>query len=127
MLKKELAIELEETVAKISRAQAELNRPSEDSVTFSICGISKDSIRSLIKLYLKDKEIVFNENNSIAELLHLAIQIDPSFAHLDLSGVACNQIPNNQCNGRYCLSTAQVNRCLETVDEVKKMVLKKIS
>ena len=111
----------------LKMSETELNRPNEDVVTLSVCIGARQSLSTLMRIYLLSKSIDKNEDKSIDELLDQCKKVDADFINIDLSGILCKEMNTAECDGKYCLSHERVSVCLKIANQVKTIVLNKLS
>ncbi len=125
---------------KLYIAENELLRPSEDSVTFTVCHTSNGAIReylvSLIAynytLEFPGEDMVIDtlkkiENWNIEFLKDYATMLDPRFAILDFTPLNCSGLEKEDSSEKYCLSVDTVRKCAVIAREVEKLVTEYIN
>lgn len=126
MLTSEIKKSLKKTVSELRTAEHELNRPSEDVVSLSVCLTARNSMSSLMRLFLLSKNINHNEGKSLSDLLGQCINIDRRFEDISLDKIACNNLNHSECENKYCLSTQRVTDCISVANKLKTLVLNKL-
>jgi hypothetical protein len=127
MVTTEIRNSLKYVIGHMKQAEHELNRPDEDVVTLSVCLDARNSMHSLIRIYLLCNGISNNEDMSLDALLDLCRKTDSSFSAIDMSHVVCRQLNTAACEGNYCLSHEQVRNCMNTANKLKSIVLHKLA
>lgn len=117
---------LKKAVENLRIAEFELNRPSEDVVTLSVCLKARQYMSAMMQLFLSSKLINHKEGESLESLLNLCKAVDPQFESINFSTVFCCELNNIECENSYCLSLEKVNNCIETANRVKLIVLNNI-
>jgi len=119
----EILTSLKKALAGLEIAEFEMNRPHEDVVSMSVCYGARQSLISLLQLYLEGENLTPSKN--IKELYNECLKRDNRFAGINLTSIRCNEIHNEDCEGRYCLSVDKVSECVKVAKEVKTLVLEK--
>jgi hypothetical protein len=140
MISKNILDLLETAGQKLTFVERELSRPSEDSVTFSVCHFSNNAIREfLVSLIAYNYSLEFpREDLLIDTLKHLekwdvdflieyCAKLDPSFADLDISTLNCSSLEKDEQDEIYCLGLDKVRNCATTARKIEKMVSNFIS
>jgi hypothetical protein len=106
-------------------ANNELNRPSEDTVTFCACQSSKNAAMVFLQSYLREKNVKNIFNNSLQNLLAECCKIDKEFKSIDISCFGC-KTHDETCVESYCLDIKKVNECFELAKVIEEFVLAKL-
>lgn len=117
---------LKKAVQNLQLVEFELNRPSEDVVTLSVCLKARQYMSAMMQLFLSGNLIDYKEGESLDSLLNLCKAVEPEFESINLSKVFCCELNSTECENSYCLSLEKVNDCLETANQVKLIVLNNI-
>lgn len=126
MIDTKISASLKEAFAELRIAEQELSRPSEDAVTLSACLGARQSINSMLKMYLLSQSINHSDGKSLTELMDQCKHIDKDFGKIDLSSILCKGMNQDECDGKYCLSTENVNNCVAVANQLKTLVLNKL-
>lgn len=111
---------------KLKIAEDEINRPTEDVVTFSGCLLARQSINAMLQLFLLSKSVNYNYGKSLSELLNKCIEVDNQFASIELNKVICNELNQAECESNYCLSINYVTDCIAVANQLKSLVMNKL-
>ena len=122
MLQHEIKLSLTHALEQLEQAKLELNRPSEDVVTVSVCMASKEAVGSLLKAFLVYKGVAFTAQQSLNDLLNLCKKSESKFNSIDLSELYCTHLSSTECKGKYCMPLENVQHCFSVVDTVKQLV-----
>jgi hypothetical protein len=135
MINKHIKDLMELALNKMNFAEKELARPSEDSVTFTVCHSANNAIREFLvsliafnyAMEFPEEEIVLDtlrtiENWDIDFLKEYAAKLDPRFAGLDLTNLNCAGLEKEYASEVYCLSIETVRKCAKIAREVEIMV-----
>ncbi len=120
----EILTSLKKALASLEIAEFEMNRPHEDVVSMSVCYGARQSLISLLQLYLAGENSAPSSN--IKELYNECLKRDNRFASIDLTSIRCNDIQHEECEGRYCLSVDKVSECVTVAKAVKELLLEKL-
>ncbi len=123
MVTKEIRELLKQAITDLSIAEYEINRPTRDSVTLSACLCARQSMKSMMRLFLLTHSINHNESTSLKELINQCIQVDKQFASIDISNINCSELNHAACDGMYCLSLENVSDCIGAGNKMKAIVL----
>jgi len=118
-LKQKSEILKQKALKKIAIANAELMKPQEDVVSFSICLNSKLAMQQLLESYLLKNNIQIKKQESLALLLERCIILNPKFTTIDLSNVNCR---NNTTNKNYCSDVSKVGSCLKVTKQIESLL-----
>ncbi len=99
----------------------ELARPKEDIVGMSVCGITKNTIGNLLRLYLNGRNIQVRDGESTNEMMKTCIAENKDFAQFDLSPLACRCDPSNDSMS-YCIGEESIYSCFKLLESIKKFV-----
>ena len=111
---------LQKAAARLDAAGSELNRPSEDVVTISVCQQSKIIIGDLLKAFL----LLNGKSTEAADLESMrrsCAAIDKRFEKPDLSCMSCHPTLTRG-DEQYCTGLERVQSCMEIANEVKELV-----
>lgn len=104
-----------EATKKLNEAKAELFKPAEDFVSYSVCKNSQFAIENYIKGYLISHKVKLDGNETIAILYDKCLSIDKNFSTIDLSAIGCK---NHPIDSRYCTEINSVSACFDTADSI---------
>lgn len=127
MLSRDYKDLIKETLSQLKYAEGELNRPSKDVVSISVCNSSRESMKAIMHVYLLSKGISVDTKNSIRDFLDLCIHEDKEFATIDMTCIGCQHMDYKACESKYCLQYNEVDACLTVANNVKDMVIKKMN
>ena len=127
MVTKEIKTLLKKAISELKIAEYELNRPNEDVVTVSVCLSARQSINSLLRLFLLSKSINHTDGKSLQELLAQCKNSDKQFESIDISTILCNALNHDECENKYCLTTESVTNCFSIANQVKRLVLNRLN
>ncbi|MGP8215744.1 MAG: hypothetical protein ACLQQ4_09300 [Bacteroidia bacterium] len=126
MITNKIKESLKQAITELSIAENELRRPDEDVVTMAVCTTARESMYSLMRLFLLSNNINHTEGKSLVDLLSQCKAIDKQFGAINLSKISCNDMSHEECENKYCLSTLDVNDCISTAKQLKTLVLNKL-
>jgi len=115
-LKQKSEILKQKALKKIANANAELMKPKEDVVSFSVCLNSKLAIQQLLESYLLKNNIQIKKQESLALLLERCVTHNQKFKTIDLSNVDCRYNSNNH---NYCSGLEKVTNCLDVAKQIE--------
>lgn len=118
---------IKETLSQLQYAQGELQRPSKDVVSISVCNTSRESMKAIMHVFLLSRGVNIETRRSIRELMDNCVKVEPDFASISLKGVGCNELDQTACDGKYCMGHEEVDACLTTANKIKDLVLKKMN
>jgi hypothetical protein len=140
MINKNINDLLEVAGQKLAFAEKELSRPSEDSVTFTICHFSNNAIREfLVSLIAYNYSLEYPEDTIVQDtlkvienwdidfLMEYSAKLDARFAGLDISRLNCSSLEKEDQSGTYCLTMDTVKRCNMLARQIESMVKEYIS
>ena len=135
MINKHINDLLEHAENNLLFAEKELSRPSEHTVTITVCHSSNNAIREyLVALIAYNYSLEYPQDELIREslnkikswdinhLVEYASKLDSRFATLDLSNVNCAAIEKENASDVYCLSIDKVRKCSDTAKEIARLV-----
>ncbi len=126
MVTNEIRSSLKQALTELRIAEHELNRPHEEVVTMSVCYSARQSMTSMLRVFLLSHSMNHNEGNSLKNILNQCIKIDDQFSKIDVSAVLCNGMNHDECDGKYCLTVDKVNECVSAANQFKTLVLEKL-
>lgn len=106
-------------------AMNELYRPAEDMVQMAVCLSVKGLLANYLKAYLLYKDVEFEKNLSILQLMKQCKTIDPDFRNINLSPVIC-RAETGEVKEMYCLSSGRIKKCFDAAHSVRELVMEKI-
>ena len=112
---------LQRAASQMENANAELNRPSEDIVTMSVCQLSKDIIADLLRAFLLLHGEMTVKADNLETLRSACATIEPKFNSLNFRSMSCHPTTLNE-DKHYCLDHMNVFRCMGIADRVKILV-----
>jgi hypothetical protein len=117
-----------DAVQKLENVHAELNRPEEDVVSYTICVQVKQSLNGMFRSYLAYKKEVVDEEASLLALFDRCKEHCSDFGFLDISRVICNAgkpYPANEgCLGpTHCMSFEEYHHKVKFATSVRDIVL----
>lgn len=118
---------IKETLSQLQYANGELQRPSKDVVSISVCNTSRESMKAMMRVFLLSHGVNVQTQKSIREFMNHCIAIDKDFSGISLAGIGCQELDQAACNGKYCLAHDEVDACLTTANKIKDLVLKKMN
>ncbi len=127
MVTTEIKNSLRQSLAELTIAENELNRPFEDVVTLALCLTARRSMNTLLQNYLKSKEIAHDKEKSLHDLLSLCRASDKQFDNIDLSKILCNSLNHAQCEDKHCLTYNNVEECISVAKTIKHTVLQQLN
>lgn len=123
MTTNEIINSLKQTLIELRNVEDELNRPLEDVVTLSACYNVRQSMMTMMYLYLHSNSIKNQEGSSLEELLARCISVNKQFADVDLTKILCKEHDHAACTSQYCLTTEKVTHCLIVANQIKGLIL----
>ena len=117
---------LNDMLTQLHHAGEELNRPSNDVVSISVCNVSRESMKAMMRVFLLNHGINILTQKSIREFMDHCIAIDKEFASIDMSCIGCQQMDQKACESKYCMAYHDVDSCLKVTNKIKDLVLKKL-
>ena len=126
MVTNEIRLSLKQAFTELQNAESELNRPHEDVVSLSVCFGARQSLISMLRLFLNVSNSVKNTDSSINDLFNQCVKLDDRFSKIDLSAIRCNEIDHEACEGKYCLEVNKVGECVAAAKQVKLLLLEKL-
>lgn len=118
---------IKETLSQLKYAEGELNRPSMDVVSISVCNSSRESMKGIMRVYLLSKGINIEMKKSIRDFLDHCIETDKDFASIDMACIGCQSMDQKACENKYCMAYNEVDACLTVANKIKDMVIKKMN
>src|ERR1022692_3773011 len=112
---------LKQTVKALKKAEVEINRPNEDVVTLSVCLTARQSMSSMMRIFMLSNSIDHVDGPSLFNLLDQCKTIDAQFESIDLSKMMCKGFNTVECQNKYCLSIQNVSDCVDTANQLKKL------
>ncbi|MGY5851805.1 hypothetical protein [Salegentibacter sp. F14] len=109
----------DEALEKLSQANDEFFRPEEDLVTYSVCKNAQFSIENFLKGYLLQHNVELADCKTLDCLYEKCLDINSSFAKLDLSALQCR---SNAINTRDCSEVPKVSRCLNAANNLEALL-----
>ena len=126
MTKIKIKDSLKQSVKALKKAEVEINRPTEDVVTLSVCLTARQSMSSMMRIFMLSNSINHVDGPSINNLLDQCKTVDKQFESIDLSKMICKGLSTTECQNKYCLSIQNVSDCVETANQIKRLVMKKL-
>lgn len=105
----------------LDNANAELNRPARDIVTFSVCHQSKGIMTDFFRSFLLLHGVNLPAATDLEALRLRCAEIDSRFSTLDLSCMSCHPAKTEHTTA-YCTDLDKVKNCIHIADEVKALV-----
>lgn len=100
----------DEALQKLHQANEELNRPSEDVVSYLVCKNSQVAIENFLKGFLLKNNVDPKDLRTIKSLYQKCLAMDDKFRELDLSGFTCR---SQGSGSRSCSGTSKVSKCYQ--------------
>lgn len=97
-------------------AQEELNRPAEDVVSYMVCRSVRKSISSYLMGFLLKNEVVFDEEETVYDLLKKCQKINNEFSSIDLSPITFTK------DYEYTAEINQMMRGIDLANETKELI-----
>ncbi len=107
--------------SQLENANAELNRPSDDIVTFSVCHRSKGIIADFFRSFLLLHGVQNKNTENLESLRCACATIDLRFSDLELRLMDCHPTKTDD-DHNYCLDINRVKSCIQIADDVKNLV-----
>lgn len=126
MITSEIKNSLKQAISNLKVAENELNRPVADVVTLSLCLTARQSIYSLLQVFLLSKDTKFGTGKSLDFLFNQCKTIDKQFDSINMSKILCNDLNQKECEKEYCLSAHKVTDCISVANQIKFLVLNKL-
>ena len=127
MTTNDITISLKKTFIELRNVEDELNRPLEDVVTLSACYNVRQSMMDMMHLYLQSHSIKNHEGSSLEDLLTRCIKVNKQFSAVDLSKILCKEHDHAACTSQYCLTTEKVTDCLLVANQIKGLLVEKMT
>ena len=118
---------IKETLSQLQYAEGELQRPSKDVVSISVCNTSRESMKAIMRVYLMSKGVNIQAQQSIRDYIDHCAAIDKEFATVDTSCIGCQHMDQKACESKYCLEHDDVDACLTVANRLKDLVLIKMN
>lgn len=123
MVTNEIKTSLKKAITSLEIAEYEFNRPQEDMVALSVCFTARESMNTLMRLFLLSKSVNHNEGKSLSNLLNQCKKLDQQFSSINLSKIYCNDLNHRECEDKYCMATENVTNCITVAKQLKALVL----
>ena len=107
---------------KLEIAKAELLKPAEDLVSFSICKNAQFAVENYLKGYLIKNNVTIDVSETISTLYNKCIAIDENFKEIDLSAIGCRE---QTIDSRYCTEINSVSACFDAADSIDTFLRKR--
>jgi len=104
-----------DAINKLNLASAELNRPEEDVVTYSVCKNSQLAIENYLKGYLLQNSIEASNYKSIDILFDQCVKVNENFKKVNLSDLRCQ---SHKIDSTYCNEVSRVINCHSIADKL---------
>ena len=119
----------------LQRANKELNRPSDDVVTYAACQFSRKALyrflNALAILQSRNKKIILEPNLTLEQLITFCRQHSKDIDDIDFTSLHCKCNPVIDDDGDdeiiYCTSVNKVQYCAELASKVKEIALSEMS
>ena len=118
---------LKHALADLSIGQFELNRPSDHSVTMTVCMTVRQAMHLFLRAYLQSQSLPADANKSLVSLLKQCQKADKQFEAVSLARVSCNDLNQRECESEYCLTAENVTACMDVANKIKSLVLNKLN
>ncbi len=101
-------------------AEKEINRSSEDVVTYGVCHNTRNAVSAYLNAFLvaNGQEA---EDSSPEVLLEKCALMDARFSEVDLSIILC-KLETTEQNDCFCMDPEKVAQCLNLAQQIGKMV-----
>lgn len=116
----EIKAKLEQAHRFLDSAKIEMNRPAEDVVSYMVCRSVRNSVANYLMSYLLKKEVMFNDEESVEELLIKCKQINDDFNEIDLSAITFTK------DYEYSAEIDQMDKCIDLAINTKNLVTNKL-
>lgn len=126
MVTNEIRHALKQALTELHIAEYELNRPLEEVVTMSVCYSARQSLVTMLRLYLMSNNIDQVKGNSLKDVMNQCISIDNQFSKINVSAILCKDLNHEACDGKYCMTVDKVVECVTVANQVKILVLEKM-
>jgi hypothetical protein len=126
MVKSKIKNSLKKVVTELKTAETEINRPHEDVVTLSVCLTARQSMSSMMRIFMLSNSINHVDGQSIFNLLDQCKTIDKQFESIDLSKMQCKGMNTSECANKYCLSLQNASDCIAIANQLKLLVMNKL-
>ncbi len=123
MVTNEIRNALKQALTELHIAEYELNRPHEDVVTMSVCYSARQSLISMLRLFLMSNDVESVKSNNLKELLNQCIKINNQFSKIDVSDILCKELNQEACDGKYCHTVDKVDECVIVAKKFKTLIL----
>jgi len=97
-------------------AQEELNRPAEDVVSYMVCRSVKKSISSYLMGFLLKNKVLFNEEETVHDLLKKCQEVNNKFKSIDLSPITFTK------DYEYSAEIIQMERGIDLAAQTKELI-----
>ncbi len=119
---------LRKAVENLENARAELDRPEEDVMSYTVCVQVKQSLNGFFRSYLAHKNEAVDEQASLLAMFDRCKAHCPDFGFLDISRVICNAgkpYPVNEgCLGpTHCMTFEEYEHKVTFAASVRDIVL----
>jgi len=105
----------EDAINKLKVANAELNKPEKDVVTYSVCKNSQLAIENYLKGYLLQNGIEASNYKTIDSLYEQCVKINKNFEKVDLSDLRCQ---SHKIDSTFCNEVSRVSNCHSIADKL---------
>ncbi len=117
---------IKHAITELHIAENELNRPQEDVVKMAVCYSARNSMNTLLRLFLLSKGNNHNEEKSLTELHNQCVKMDRDFSTVDISNIHCNKLNRTARDGEYCQSVEKLHECVTIANSYKTIILNKL-
>ena len=118
---------MKQLLSDLKSAEHELRRPHEDVVVYSVCFTIRQSVSSMMTLYLLTRGARSVSSNSLAELYEQCCKYDKDFLSVKFNDIFCRNEEMKTCRDKFCSSVQTVSGCLNSAIQMKELLQKKLS